>query len=745
MIKRRILTILAMALIIPFVFMLSACGGSGDNNQNQEPLPEGYYRITALQTTGGTVTASKSSAQEGEEITLSYRTNSGYLFVSITVKDENNQDVELNDNKFTMPASDVIVSATFERASGQKYFVEINFDVYGEIELVSPSMEQFAQSQGKISAGTRVVLRYEMFEDWQGYEFKSWNIVDTNGNSVTVTNNSFIMPNSNVTVSAVVGEKTYTVSVDEETARMLNVIITNDDDNNSVIESGSLVKYATRISLSYEFKEEGYTFGGWKDQNGQGLYNPIYVNKNLVISANINAEEYSLTVDNRWTDAVLGEGQALNARGGKSLYLTKANGQRINPSNEYNSNNKGYTGEEITIHCETINQNYSVDYYILTYYLDGELHNEHITTNKFNMLPESVKVSVQLRLVENTYSVNYVLDGGEMPSSAPTTFKSTDATLQIPNPTKEGYKFDGWEEEDKYSRIGGENSITFYPSQITSNLTLTAVWIKAGTITYDYSHYTSYDFDGFNGKYVDDNNPTTFVAEQYIELNAPIYPYGEFKGWYTSPTFEEESKIETIHVEDENDLVDLTLYAKMEFKNFHINFVKIGISTDGTRKTLATSAYLDWFNLAEDPRDLTRDMYNEKTYTIGYTFAGFFTDADLTTPITEVSNELDHSITIYAKETLDTYTITYYANDVNTRTYGPITYLTFSYTIETESIFIPTYSNFDNAYGHWILRGWRLNNKDTGEYYECFTRIYPSANPEKFHGNLVFHAYYELQ
>ena len=748
--RKSFLMILVVVLILPFAFMLSGCSGNNnngnnnnDNNNPDTPLPEGYYRITVQQTTGGSVNASKSLAQEGEEITLSYTTNNGYLFVKVTVKDSDNQEVSVNNGKFTMPASDVTVSATFERISNQKYFLEIEPSIYNNIELISPDEEQFERNQGKISAGTRVVLGCDIWYD--GYELKSWNVVDSNGNRITVnSDNSFIMPNSNVTVSAIVGEKMYTVSVDPETARIFNVTIRNEDDNNSIVEDGGSVKFNDRVAFSYEFKVQGYTLTYWKNQNGERIYETgTLVQSNLVISAIFSANQYGLRIYDRW-----GEDGEYNSVGISSFYLTNKDGQRIDQLIDTNERNKARTDDEITIHCEPRSQNFAVDYYILRYYKSGydSIYNEHIITDKFNMPPDNVEVSVKMKLVENTYNVNYVLDdGGRIAPYAPRTFKSTDNTLDIPNPTREGYKFDGWEEQDSMNVAYLDGAISLYPYEFIEDLTLTAKWIKTATITYDYSHYSPYDLDGFNGKYVNDNNPTTYVLGETLILQNPIYAYGNFEGWYTSPTFEEESKITELYFEDENDLEDLTLYAKMSLKNFHINFVKIGVSTEGTTKVLATSAYLDWFDLAEDPRDLTRDIYNDKTYTIGYTFAGFFVDAGLTTPITEVSNELDHDITIYAKETLDTYTITYYANDVNTGTYGPITYLTVSYTIETESIFIPTYSNFDNAYGHWILRGWRLNNKDTGEYFECFTRIYPSANPEKFHGNLVFYAYYELQ
>lgn len=213
--RKSFIMILAMVLILPFAFMLSGCfGGNIDNdNTDNNPLPEGYYRITVQQTTGGSVNASKNSAQEGEEITLSYSANNGYLFVELTVKDGNNQDVELNDNKFTMPASDVTVSATFERISNQKYSLELLSSANYSIELISPDEEQFGRNQGKISAGTRVVLNCDIWNN--RYELKSWNVVDSNGNRITVnSDNSFIMPNSNVTVSSIVGEITFAVSVD---------------------------------------------------------------------------------------------------------------------------------------------------------------------------------------------------------------------------------------------------------------------------------------------------------------------------------------------------------------------------------------------------------------------------------------------------------------------------------------------------------------------------------------------------
>ena len=72
------------------------------------------YGITVDENiTGGTVTASKSSAMAGDAITLTVTPDTGYRLGSLTVKDANNNDVTVENNAFTMPASAVSITATF--------------------------------------------------------------------------------------------------------------------------------------------------------------------------------------------------------------------------------------------------------------------------------------------------------------------------------------------------------------------------------------------------------------------------------------------------------------------------------------------------------------------------------------------------------------------------------------------------------------------------------------------------------
>ena len=53
------------------------------------------------------------AATEGDTVTLTVTPDKNYVFGSLTVRDSSNNVIEVNNNQFTMPASDVTVSATF--------------------------------------------------------------------------------------------------------------------------------------------------------------------------------------------------------------------------------------------------------------------------------------------------------------------------------------------------------------------------------------------------------------------------------------------------------------------------------------------------------------------------------------------------------------------------------------------------------------------------------------------------------
>lgn len=123
---------------------------------------------------GGTISATPISAAEGTEITLTATPADGYQFDSWYVLDGDVNEIKVTDNKFTMPASDVEVSAKFKEIIVPKY--DITWSVNG-----STSTEQYAE-------GTTITA--PEVEGVGNYNFVGWvttSSVDANNTPQYVT------------------------------------------------------------------------------------------------------------------------------------------------------------------------------------------------------------------------------------------------------------------------------------------------------------------------------------------------------------------------------------------------------------------------------------------------------------------------------------------------------------------------------------------------------------------------------
>ena len=72
-----------------------------------------WYSITLSDVSNWTISSDKAEAKEWDTITLSATPATNYNFWSWTVKDADNNAITVTDNKFTMPAGNVTVTATF--------------------------------------------------------------------------------------------------------------------------------------------------------------------------------------------------------------------------------------------------------------------------------------------------------------------------------------------------------------------------------------------------------------------------------------------------------------------------------------------------------------------------------------------------------------------------------------------------------------------------------------------------------
>lgn len=127
------------------------------------------YNVTVENDGNGTASADPASAKMGAEVSLTAMPNSGYHFKKWEVV---SGDVEIKDNKFTMPAAHVTVKAIFERntsssggggGGGGTTYYTLTFETNG-----GSSMQAIRAARGK----TLDLSAYTPMRD--GYDFGGW-------------------------------------------------------------------------------------------------------------------------------------------------------------------------------------------------------------------------------------------------------------------------------------------------------------------------------------------------------------------------------------------------------------------------------------------------------------------------------------------------------------------------------------------------------------------------------------------
>ena len=127
------------------------------------------YTVTVENDGNGTASAAPASAKMGDEVRLTAMPNSGYHFKKWEVV---SGAVEIEDNKFTMPADDVTVKAIFERntssgsgggGGGGTTYYTLTFETNG-----GGSMQAIRAARGK----TLDLSAYTPMRD--GYDFGGW-------------------------------------------------------------------------------------------------------------------------------------------------------------------------------------------------------------------------------------------------------------------------------------------------------------------------------------------------------------------------------------------------------------------------------------------------------------------------------------------------------------------------------------------------------------------------------------------
>ncbi len=124
------------------------------------------YTITVTNSTpaGGSVYTTPTSAAEGDEITITVTPNSGYDLNSMVVKDSELNEIEVTNNKFEMPASNVTITVSFIAT------YTITYDKNGESVTGTAPVDALSPYH----SGATVTVLDKGDLAWEGHTFEWW-------------------------------------------------------------------------------------------------------------------------------------------------------------------------------------------------------------------------------------------------------------------------------------------------------------------------------------------------------------------------------------------------------------------------------------------------------------------------------------------------------------------------------------------------------------------------------------------
>lgn len=182
----------------------------------------------------------------GSTVVITPEPADGYVFSEWSSSDIDGLNTTSTPLEFTMPAKNVSVTGNFLSAN-------IDYNIAVSDELPDGVSVSIADDATTAKAGNKIVISYSESDD---YDFLSWNVVDEDENTVTVSYDEgkdeyyFTMPAKDVTVGA-----TY--------QRMYKITykVTGEDDVVSRVASGST------LDISEPASGPDFTFAGWSESN----------------------------------------------------------------------------------------------------------------------------------------------------------------------------------------------------------------------------------------------------------------------------------------------------------------------------------------------------------------------------------------------------------------------------------------------------------------------------------------------
>ena len=248
------------------------------------------------------------------------------------------------------------------------------------------------------------------------------------------------------------------------------------------------------------------------------------------------------------------------------------------------------------------------------------------------MPAEDLNLTAKWETIE--YAITYDLGGGVNDANNPISYNIETADITLAVATKEGYTFAGW-----WDAASDGNQVTSISKGSTGDKTLYARWTPNTDTAYTVVHYQQdVSGEGYTLKDTDNLTGTTDT-----EATATAKPYTGFTENTTH-----ESRVSSGTIKPDGSLV-LRLYY--DRNTFTVSFNSNG----GSAISDITGVRYEATIPAPTAPDKT-----------GYTFGGWFKDEALENAWNFESDRVTENTTLYAKWTINTYTVTFDSNGGNT-------------------------------------------------------------------------------
>lgn len=297
-----------------------------------------------------------------------------------------------------------------------------------------------------------------------------------------------------------------------------------------------------------------------------------------------------------------------------------------------------------------------------THYTFAGWYSDSALTEKytFSVQPET-DITLYAKWTPVKYQIVYVTNGGS--HSNRTTYTVEDS-FTLTNAGKTGHTFVAW----------------FTDAEFTSAVVSEIKAGTSGTITlyanYSINQYTI-SFEENGGTTVEDitqNYATSVTAPE-----APAKNGYTFAGWYTNSALTSKYSFSTMPARN------ITLYAKWNLVTYDITYNLNGGSNNASNPATYT---------------ITSSKITLGTPTkTGYSFAGWYTDAEYNTAITEIASGSYGNVELFAKWGATEYTVTYVLKDGASHSNTGI------YTIETDLITLA-----DATLKGYTFNGWYVDS-----------------------------------